>query len=148
MNVFSAPNLTAPPAYSPTAPPFFALPHLPIPEYDDSVRDMILYTDGHSAYQLTRQQNLHNSSSNNGFVTYHPSVALTSLNTNVWYAAGPTSQTNTPIDVTPHQNSNHPIIIQPINIPTNLITQDSIYGSNENNENNRPTHQGHDSSTI
>ncbi|CAI2177199.1 17282_t:CDS:2 [Funneliformis geosporum] len=153
---FSAPILTAPPAYSPTAPPIYALPHVPIPEFDGSVRDMILYMDGNNNYQLAQQQNLHNSNSNNNsgtFITLHPSVALPRLNTGVWYAAGPTSQTNTPIDVTPHQQSNHPIIIQTIHSPTNLNPQNfttnlhSFSDSIENIENNSPT-QGHDSSII
>ncbi|CAG8527614.1 15503_t:CDS:2 [Funneliformis mosseae] len=158
---FSTPILTAPPAYSPTAPPIYALPHIPIPEFDGSVRDMILYMDGNNNYQLAQQQNLQNSDSrninhnNNGtFISLHSSVSLPPLNTGVWYAAGPTSQTNTPIDVTPHQQSNHPIIIQSIHSPSNLNPQNSTSNlhsfsdSIDNNENNSPTHQRHDPSII
>lgn len=73
----SAPPLLAPPAYTPTAPPIYALPHTPIELYSDE-----------NTYQ---QHNLENNNNNGGAFIRMPLSA--------WYAAGPTSQINIPTTI-------------------------------------------------
>jgi hypothetical protein len=140
----SFPHLTAPPAYTPTAPPIYALPHSPIPELPEFDGSTIMYMN------RNYQQNHHyletnNNDGNNGedFVRMSPSFALPPSNTGVW-----TSQTNIPIDNTPidntsYQQSNDSTIIH----PSSTMSPTSS-NSHENNNDNRSTHQRHNSSTI
>ncbi|CAG8673822.1 345_t:CDS:2 [Rhizophagus irregularis] len=72
----STPPLLAPPAYTPTAPPIYALPHTPIELYSD---------------ENTYQHNPENNNNNGGAFIRMPLPA--------WYAAGPTSQINIPTTI-------------------------------------------------
>ncbi|CAJ0843077.1 12993_t:CDS:10, partial [Entrophospora sp. SA101] len=74
----------APPAYTPSAPSIYSLPHVPIPEFDGTIRDIILYMGGNTYIASSSGTSMPRST----FIrmaALPSSVAFPPMNTDAWY---------------------------------------------------------------